>query len=65
MFQSSQEGLSRNEKTTTLGSLWEGGEDCGQKCSSRKESECLEAWFSIFNRVVGVSFVVKQSWSET
>ena len=29
-----------------------------------KERECLEEWFSIFNQVVRVSFVVKQRLSE-
>ena len=33
-------------------------------CSKKKERECLEEWFSIFNRVVGVGFVVKQRRSE-
>ena len=30
----------------------------------RKEREHLEEWFSIFSRVVGVSFIVKQRLSE-
>ena len=33
-------------------------------CSKKKERECLEEWFCIFNRVVGVGFVVKQRRSE-
>ena len=48
----------------TLGSLWEGGENCGLLCSRRKEREHSEEWFSIFNQVVGVGFVVKQRLSE-
>ena len=63
-FRYSWERLSRNEKTTTLGSLWEGGEKSGWNCSRRKEREHGEERFSIFNRVVGVGFVVKQRLSE-
>ena len=63
-FQSSQEGLLRNKKRTTLCSLWEGGENSGLKCNKKKERGHLEEWFSIFNWVVGVSFVVKQRLSE-
>ena len=48
----------------TLGSLWEGGENCGLMCSRRKEREHSEEWFSIFNQVVEVGFVVKQRLSE-
>ena len=59
-FQSIRERLSGNEKTTTLGSLWEGGVISGWKRSRRKERECLEEWFSIFNGVAGNGFIVKQ-----
>ena len=54
----------KKKKTTTLGSLWEGGEKSGWNCSRRKEREHGEERFSIFNRVVGVGFVVKQRLSE-
>ena len=63
-FQSNWERLSRNEKTTTLGSLWEGGEKSGWNCSRRKEGAHREERFSIFNWVVGVGFIVKQRLSE-
>ena len=52
------------KKTTTLGSLWEGGEKSGWNCSRRKEGAHREERFSIFNWVVGVGFVVKQRLSE-
>ena len=54
----------RNQKTTTLCNLWEDGENSGRKCNKRKERGNLEKWFSIFNWVVGVSFVLKQRLSE-
>ena len=63
-FQSSQEGLLRNKKRTTLCSLWEGGENSGLKCNKKKERGHLEEWFSIFNQVVGVGFSLKQRLSE-
>ena len=52
------------KKTMILGSLWEGGLISGQMCSRRTEREHLEEWFSIFNCVIGVGFIVKQRLSE-
>ena len=50
----------QTKKATTLCNLWEGGENSGRKYSRKKEREHLEEWFSIFDQVVRVGFLVKQ-----